>query len=494
MADQYGLFWNSVNNDRGYTADSFAEWLNHFFTTGVFSGELQVTAASGMDIKVGSGYANLKGKVRFFDSATKLTLATAGATYPRIDTVVVERNDTDRKISIKVVTGTYNGSSPSPTAPVRSAAIYQIVLAQIYVAAGATKITQANITDTRSNNSVCGIVTGTVKEMDYSQFAAQFSGYYSDFKNSNKADFDTWFNQMKNQLTTDAAGKLQTEIDTIKSTMATTSTAGLMSAEDKSKLDNLQVGGVNLIRSTINDFEHGNYVSFEKNQVDYYGNNDAVKVINIKNGEIGDVWIQPKIQYLRKEAITVGKKVLSFYAKGEGNITVNYRQTNTDLSAQEISMTDEYKKYVIKYDVLEEIKQFDPLYINILSTTGIYIANIKLETGDIATDWTPAPEDTDDQITALDSKIDALNSTTKSFTLSASSWISGRYTISDALITATSNQEVLPASNITVDQMKALQKANIIDSGQSAGSLTLKALGTVPSIDIPIRIIFRGTI
>lgn len=200
MADQYGLFWNSVGNDRGYTADSFAEWLNHFFTTGVFEGELQVTAASGMAIKVGSGYANLKGKVRFFDSESTYTLATAGATYPRIDTVVVERNDTDRKISIKVVTGTYNGSNPSPTAPVRSAAIYQIVLAQIYVAAGATKITQANITDTRSNNSVCGIVTGTVKEMDYSQFASQFNGYYEGFKQSNKADFDTWFNQMKISL------------------------------------------------------------------------------------------------------------------------------------------------------------------------------------------------------------------------------------------------------------------------------------------------------
>lgn len=86
------------------------------------------------------------------------------------------------------------------------------------------------------------------------------------------------------------------------------------------------------------------------------------------------------------------------------------------------------------------------------------------------------------------------SSVTKSFTLSASSWSSGSYTISDSLITATSNQEVLPATSITADQMKALQKANIIDSGQSAGSLKLKALGTVPTIDIPIRVIFRGTI
>lgn len=219
MADQYGLFWNSVDSDRLYDADSFAEWLRKFFTTGVFDGELQVTSAGGMDVSVSSGYANIDGKVRFFDSATKLTLATAGAAYPRIDTIVVERNDTDRKITIKAITGTYS-ANPTATAPVRANNIYQIVLAQIYVAAGATSITQAAITDTRSNTDLCGIVTGTVKEMDYSQFAAQFNSYYDSFKAENKADFDTWFAAMKNQLTTDAAGNLQTEIDAVKKSVA----------------------------------------------------------------------------------------------------------------------------------------------------------------------------------------------------------------------------------------------------------------------------------
>lgn len=85
-------------------------------------------------------------------------------------------------------------------------------------------------------------------------------------------------------------------------------------------------------------------------------------------------------------------------------------------------------------------------------------------------------------------------STVKSFTLSASSWSSRAYTISDSLITASSNQEILPATNITAAQYNALSKAQIIDGGQSEGSMTLKALGTVPTIDIPIRVIFRGTI
>ena len=323
MADSYGLFWNSVNSDRLYDADSFAEWLRKFFTTGVFEGELQVTSAGGMDVSVSSGYANIGGKVRFFDSATRLTLATAGATYPRIDTIVVERNDTDRQITIKAITGTYS-ASPTAPAPVRANNVYQIVLAQIYVAAGATSITQTAITDTRSNTDLCGIVTGTVKEMDYSQFAAQFNAYYDEFKTSNKSDFDAWFNAMKDQLTTDAAGNLQAEIDTLKETVGT-------------------------------------------------------------------------------------------------------------------------------------------------------------NTGGIAANKA-----------AIASNTAKLSTTAKNITLSASSWSGGTYTISDSLITATSNQEIIPSPSISADQYKALVKASIVATGQSVGSITIKAFGTVPSIDIPITVIFRG--
>lgn len=323
MADSYGLFWNSVDSDRLYDADSFAEWLRKFFTTGVFDGELQVTSAGGMDVSVSAGYANIDGKVRFFDSATKLTLATAGSTYPRIDTIVVERNDTDRKITIKAVTGTYS-ASPTATAPVRANNIYQIVLAQIYIAAGATSITQTAITDTRSNTDLCGIVTGTVKEMDYSQFAAQFNSYYDSFKAENKADFDTWFAAMKDQLTTDAAGNLQAEIDALKGTVG----------------------------------------------------------------------------------------------------------TNTS----EIAANKE----------------------------------------------------------AIESNTAKLSTTAKNITLAASGWSNGAYTISDSLITATSNQEIIPAQSISADQYKALVKASLVATAQSAGSITIKTFGTTPTIDIPITVIFRG--
>lgn len=77
-------------------------------------------------------------------------------------------------------------------------------------------------------------------------------------------------------------------------------------------------------------------------------------------------------------------------------------------------------------------------------------------------------------------------------TLLSTGWTGDTYTLSVAGVTAGSAQEILPALAITEEQLEALQGANIQDAGQSAGSITLKAFGDVPTIDLPIRIIKRG--
>lgn len=87
-------------------------------------------------------------------------------------------------------------------------------------------------------------------------------------------------------------------------------------------------------------------------------------------------------------------------------------------------------------------------------------------------------------------------STAVELTLSASSWTGDSapytYTLSVTDVTTTSNQELLPALNITSEQLTALQSANIQDGGQSADTIILKAFGDKPTIDLPIRVILRG--
>lgn len=235
--EPYGLFWDSQNGDRTYSAASFEYWLKKFFTSGVFNGDMQVKATSGMTLEIEPGYANVDGKVKFWNGAFNLTLNPANSTYPRIDTIVITRDNVNREITCEVVTGSYSADTPQPTAPIRNAEIYQLVLAQIYVGTGVTEITQSSITDTRPDNSLCGWITGTVTQLDFSQFTAQFEAYFAEFKADAEGDYAAWFNNVQqeqiedkeawdawyaalqeelHELPPDSAEYLQVEIDELK--------------------------------------------------------------------------------------------------------------------------------------------------------------------------------------------------------------------------------------------------------------------------------------
>lgn len=205
---EYAYFYDSENGDRTYNADSFSNWLGKFFRTGVFQNELQVTSTTGMNIMVGSGYACIDGKTKIFGD-TQFTIAPASSTLPRIDTVVVERNDIDRDFTLKLITGEYSGETPQPTAPVRDGGIYQIVLAQIYVEAGIVSIYQTDITDTRPDDDLCGWVVGTVDRIDLSQILEQST-----------IAFNEWFETIRGILDEETAGHLQNEIDAINGKIA----------------------------------------------------------------------------------------------------------------------------------------------------------------------------------------------------------------------------------------------------------------------------------
>ena len=96
----------------------------------------------------------------------------------------------------------------------------------------------------------------------------------------------------------------------------------------------------------------------------------------------------------------------------------------------------------------------------------------------------------------VDDVIATTKSTIVSAVLFANNWSGDSapytYTLSVTDVTTTSNQELLPALNITSEQLTALQAANIQDGGQTANTIILKAFGDKPTIDLPIRVILRG--
>ena len=212
----YANFYNSDNGDRVYDADSFSEWLRPFFKTGVFNGELQVLASSGMEVIVDTGNAFIEGKLKKFDSQTTLTVEQASANSTRIDAVVCRRNDTDRDFTLMVV----KGSTVAPL-PVRENGIYDIVLAHITVPASAVEIKQENITDTRMNADICGWVVSNIEEVDFDQVTTQWADYIANFEVNELQAFNEWFDTIKGQLSTDQAGSLQLQIDEQANKIAT---------------------------------------------------------------------------------------------------------------------------------------------------------------------------------------------------------------------------------------------------------------------------------
>lgn len=202
MSD-HAFFYNSSNGDRKYDADSFSDWLKQFFTDGVLIGGLQVVASGDMTLNVTAGTGLIGGKVKVFKENTMLNLATASGTYNRIDNVVLRRDDGARDFVLAVVTGTPAANPKAPTLN-RTGNVYELCLAQIYVTRGTVKVTQANVTDERPDRSLCGWITGNTEQLPVEQLLAQ-----------QDAAFTEWFNAMKGQLSSDAAGNLQNQINTI---------------------------------------------------------------------------------------------------------------------------------------------------------------------------------------------------------------------------------------------------------------------------------------
>ena len=186
-------FFNSVSHDRTYKAEDWAEYFASFIGNGVFpvpSTELQVVAGSGMNVTVRAGKAWINGY--FYQNTGDLTvqLATADGQLNRIDRIVVQWNLTNRTITTKVKS---SGFSASPSAPAvqRDADIYELVLADVFVAAGVTAITQSRITDQRLNTSLCGVVAAVVDQIDTAAFNAQLQAWFAEYESLSEEQYNS---------------------------------------------------------------------------------------------------------------------------------------------------------------------------------------------------------------------------------------------------------------------------------------------------------------
>ena len=133
-------------------------------TSGAFSGDedFPVTAAGGLKVTVGAGRgwvhpSRFTGYSITKREADTLTMPLADPSLPRIDRIVMRYDAGARAASLQVLQGT---ASSTPTAPAisRTELIYDLCLAEITRPAGSTSISTGQITDTRLDEALCGIV------------------------------------------------------------------------------------------------------------------------------------------------------------------------------------------------------------------------------------------------------------------------------------------------------------------------------------------------
>ena len=160
---------------------------------GVVGGNgLAVSAGTGMTVNVqpgsyvvpNSGTPTAGGYASTLSSSATLTVQTADPTNPRIDIVVANVVDNGNNTSsglVQIITGS---AAPSPSVP--GAPANSITLARITVAAGATSITSAMITDVRPFTTTAGgvlvaakgAVTGYPGQLAYDASSGSF--YHND--------------------------------------------------------------------------------------------------------------------------------------------------------------------------------------------------------------------------------------------------------------------------------------------------------------------------
>lgn len=183
-------FFNALPNadgswDREYNAENMSDYLNLLVGSGVFpnpSTNLQVMASSGFNLVVKAGSAWINGKKMENTTDYSITLDGSDVLLNRIDRVIFYLDMQAREMGIDVIKGT---PATNPVAPdlTRTATRQEYCLATVAINKQVSAISQADITDTRADSTVCGWVAGLIQQVDtstlFNQWQTAYSSYYA---------------------------------------------------------------------------------------------------------------------------------------------------------------------------------------------------------------------------------------------------------------------------------------------------------------------------
>jgi hypothetical protein len=162
-----------------YDADDASGYLATRLS-GVYSAEedFAVTAQGGLSVQVSAGQAwvrpaRFKGRSIIMEQPTTVVLTEADPVRSRIDRIVLRYDAAAKKTRLQVLEGVPNSAGPAAPAITRTELIYDLCLAEIKRPAGSTAVTAADITDTRADETVCGVMRDGVTGIPTAQLQTQ---------------------------------------------------------------------------------------------------------------------------------------------------------------------------------------------------------------------------------------------------------------------------------------------------------------------------------
>nr|DAG09418.1 MAG TPA: Neck appendage protein [Caudoviricetes sp.] len=170
----------------------------------------------------------------------------------------------------------------------------------------------------------------------------------------------------------------------------------------QNKVDNLQIGGRNL--KLNGDFKKGLTAYGTEGDVNVSIEND-VTYTKCAKVVFSTAYASERLyttDYNNRYNLLNTVYTLSFVAKASSNLKLNVYRAGTAQGIGETNLSTEWKKFEMTYTATGT----GSVTFKLNSAGTLYLANIKLELGNKATDWTPAPEDLIKSITEANTAIE----------------------------------------------------------------------------------------
>lgn len=234
-------FFNSVNGDRVYNAEQMSSIFEGLITDGVYEAigdKLAVQPSAGMTIQVASGRGWCK--KHWFNNTTpyQMTLEASDVTLNRWCAVCIKVDDSDsvRDVKLSLKYSEY-ATTPVKPLPENSETVKELILAYVYIKAGAGEITASDITDTRGNSELCGWVTGLIEQLSTTTLFTQWEALFTD-----------WFNNLQDLINENTETML---VGALPTSVTVTLTAEDWVADGDAYKQSVAVSGMNDTKSVI---------------------------------------------------------------------------------------------------------------------------------------------------------------------------------------------------------------------------------------------------